>query len=70
MATRGHPPAGRAGAQDEGTEELMIKRWMAEIYYATDRPVALFAFEELFELQDIVEGGGRTGTKLIASKSD
>jgi hypothetical protein len=35
----------------------MNKRWMAEIYYRTDREMAVYNFEELEELHDIVEFG-------------
>jgi hypothetical protein len=34
-----------------------MKRWMAEIYYRTDRPTNVVEFEELVELHDLVEMG-------------
>lgn len=34
-----------------------MKRWMAEIFYRTERPQAAVAFEELEELHGIVELG-------------
>jgi hypothetical protein len=40
----------------------MIKRWMAEISYNDDKPTDVVAFEELFELQDIVERGPNWNT--------
>ena len=35
----------------------MQQRWMAEISYRDGRPTDVYQFEELYELQDIVELG-------------
>ena len=40
----------------------MTVRWMAEISYRDGTPTAVIAFEELFELHDIVEHGPNWNT--------
>jgi hypothetical protein len=57
-AKKREPQTGKPTLDQEATMDAnMNKRWMAEIYYQNGLSPQIVAFEELEELQEIVERG-------------